>query len=648
MKKISLSLTFSPNLLPLAIFLFIFCCSLLTALDFNLRPKGFVSIPMGEGNVADVGSERYSVGGGGDVVFEIDLSTIWSNPIGLGYTAGIEGGMLINPSMGDESLDSSNNYSFYSLGGALGLYYFPLSRLFTRVDGALGVYQSAWDGTKSDPGMFFRWGGEVGFRFTPGFTLAANAGWKQFQLEDKISNSGLYIGITGQITFQTGTTHRVAVSATLDQFDPVYPVFMQLYQSAPIGTVVLRNNENAEIRDVRMFFRAGDYTASEYPCGSISILQRGQSAELPLHADFSPEILRFTDSGRVLGELVIRYRFLGQEREVVRAVTVASHNRNTVSAEGFSVDAAALAAFISPTSPEVLDFARFIAGLDRANRRSGHNGNMQYAIWFIEGLRASGIRLGETYFKETEAQYPSETLLYGTGSSRDFSLLFAAGLEAVGIQSMFVSTADDLLVAVNLGVSQSAAETLFNGIDKIFIIDNEVWLPLSMSAVNEGFMACWTEGAVILDKIFNDGIHVSFDAIGDAWAIYPPAPLPALGRNVINTDNAAATREVNRVIQQYITQEINPLIQRTQGAASTPVQQNRLGMLYQRAGRVSDAKAAYERAVGLGSVPAMTNRGNIALAENDFTAAERWFRQALTREPENIAALRGLERIAGR
>jgi Flp pilus assembly protein TadD len=121
-----------------------------------------------------------------------------------------------------------------------------------------------------------------------------------------------------------------------------------------------------------------------------------------------------------------------------------------------------------------------------------------------------------------------------------------------------------------------------------------------------------------------------------------------LGRNVIHTDNTAATNAVNRAVQAYITQEINPIIQRVQGAANSAAQQNRLGILLARAGRIADARAAYERAAGMGSVPAMTNRGNLALIENDFVAAERWFGQALARDSENRAALRGLGRIAGR
>ena len=613
-------------------------CSLLTGLDFHFRPKGFVSIPMGDGNVTEDGNERYSLGGGADFGFEIDLATVWPNPLGLGYTLGIEAGMLINVLQSEEVF----NVSYYSAGGVLVLYFFPLSRLFTRIDGAVGVYASASEELGSDPGLYFRAGGEAGFRFTPGFTLAANAGWKQFMQGESVRNSGVYAGLTGQMTIHTGSGIARGVNATLDQYGELFPVFMQLYQTNPIGNVVIRNTENAEIRNVRLFFRAAGYTASEFPCGTVSIIPRGRSAEIPLYADFSPEVLQFTDTGRIVGELVIRYSFLGQERETVRAVTVAVHNRNKIT-EG---DASVLAAFVSPTSPETLDFARFIAGLSRSNSRTGHNANMLYAVWLLEGLRASGIKLGETYSNDDEVQFPAETLAFSSGSSRDLALLFAASLESVAVPSAFIKTDDDFLVALSLGIGAASAESLFNGTDRILIINDEVWLPLSMSSYNDGFMACWTQAVRILNQAFSEGRQVDFVIVQDAWVSYPPAPLPELGRTIIRTDDEAALREVNRIIQAYITQEINPLIGRQTGI-NTAAGLNRLGILLARAGRIAEAKTAYERAAGMGSLPAMNNRGNLALTEQDFAAAERWFRQVLQRESQNRSALRGLERVSG-
>ncbi|MCL2765895.1 MAG: hypothetical protein FWD40_11565 [Treponema sp.] len=638
-------------------FLLLVNCSLLFGFDFSLRPKVFFSIPMGEGNLAPDGNEMYSTGGGGDIGLEIDFSTIWPNPLGLGYTLGVEGGMIINPMQGRSAV----NVNFYSFGGALGLYFFPLSRLLTRADAALGIGFSARDGARSEPGLFWRAGGEIGFRFTPGFTIAANAGWRQYEESGgRLLNTGAYAGLTTQMTFQTGRSNNEGVSAAFEQYGAVFPAFIQLYQNNAIGNIVIRNNESAEIRDVRVSFRAAGYTASEFLCGSVFIIPRGRSAHLPLLADFSPEILRFTDNGRIIGELVIRYRFLGQEREVIRAVNVATYNRNRITSVASQPetpsrpleDISALAAFISPTSPETLDFARFIAGLERNNRRTGHNKNLNYAIWLLEGSRASQIRVNNQSEEKSaisSVQFPAETLLFRSGSNIDLALLFASGLEGVGIRSAFLQTDDELLVALSLDVDWNAAETLFNGTGRILIVNDNVWLPLSMSALDNGFMACWTRAITILNQAFTEGMIVDFSVVENAWGIYPPAPLPELGRSILRTDNAALTREATRVIQQYVDQELAGVLRQVQTQINTSPSaalHNRLGIVQARIGRTAEAKAAYERAAGMGLVPAMTNRANLALMERDFTTAERFFRQALQRDSQNRIAARGLERVA--
>ena len=624
--------------------LLLIICTALPALDISIRPKGYLFVPLGPGNETEDGNSRYTLGGGADLNLEADLSTIWSNPLGLGYTLGLEGSMLFNALKGD----TPKNVQAYSIGGSLGLYWVPLSRLITRIDGMAGGYWPSLEGSRGDPGFYIRGGGEILFRFTPVISAGANVGWRHFFLSGDNSgsfNSGLYAGLTAQITFEAGTRgRRESTIIVFEQDEPVYPAFLQLYQNNSIGTIVLRNNENAEIRDVRVSFRANRYTTSEFLGSTISLLPRGRSVTLPLLADFSPEILQFTDTGRILGEVVIQYHFLGQERESVHTVTVAAYNRNTVT-EG---DAAALAAFISPTSPEVLEFSRHVSGIARNNRRTGHNSNMQFAVWLFEGLRASGIRLGTTYSSESEVQFPSETLAYGTGDVRDLALLFATSLESTGVPSALIELENDFIVAVSLEASQAAGETLFNGVDRILIIDDEVWLPVAMSAFNEGFTAAWNRATTLLNRAFAGDEEIDFVFVEHAWADYPPAPLPELGGRAVQTDLDTVSREANRVLQQYIDQELQPLLRQVQaqtGANATAVMFNRLGLLQLRVGRIADAKASYERAAGMGSVPAMTNRGNIALNEKDYATAERWFRQALSRDSQNAGALLGLEQI---
>ena len=625
-------------------FLFLFNVSLLPALDILLRPKGVFFAPLGSGNRTSGGGARYFPGGGADLGLEIDLASIWSNRIGLGYTAGLEGGLLINATKGS----GSGSVSVYSLGGVFGLYYYPLSRLFTRLDTAIGVYQPARKGSSGKPGFFFRGGLEAGYRFTPVFTLAGNLGWRHYPSGSSGTlNSGLYAGLTAQVTFRTGAAPAGGTSADFDQYESVYPVFMRLYQNSPIGSVLITNNENAEIRDVYLGFRAPGYTAAEYLCGSVPLIQRSRSAQLQVFADFSPAMLRFTDRGGISGEFVIRYTLLGRDRETIIPVAMETLSRNTVTV----TDSAALAALVTPASPEIVNYANHIAGIARTNRPAGHNPNMHYAICLVEGLRTSGIHLAASRTPDNEAQFPSETLAYGAGSNRDLGLLLAACLESAGVSSAYLKTDDDFITAFSLGIDQAASETLFSSFERILVIDDEVWLPLSMNALNEGFMASWTRGAETLSGVFSAEGGLDFIITGQAWKIYPPAPLPEQGGRVMRTDTTALSAGVNRAVQQYINQEIIPLVNRVQlqiNAGPAPSLYNRLGILSVRAGRMGEGRTNYEMAAGMGSVAAMTNRGGLALAERDYDAASYWFTKALENDNRNSAALRGLELIEER
>jgi hypothetical protein len=316
---------------------------------------------------------------------------------------------------------------------------------------------------------------------------------------------------------------------------------------------------------------------------------------------------------------------------------------------------------VSPASPEVLEYAKHVTGLARPKRRTGLNWNMQAAVWLFEGLRAAGIRMqredapglrdggrDEGEGRMVEAQFPAETLGFRTGNRTDAGLLFAAALEAAGIPAAFIPLDDDFIVACDLGVGPEEAELLFNGLEKALVIDSQVWMPLSMNAFNEGFMAAWNGGAETLDSVFTGGMEADFIMLETAWRIYPPAPLPAQGGTAVRVNRENLAQAADGVIGRYIGQEIQPqaeALQRLIAANPTAALYNRLGILFVRSGQAAEAKAAYERAANMGSVPAMTNRGNLALIEKDYPTAERWFKEALAQEPENSAAKRGLEKV---
>jgi tetratricopeptide (TPR) repeat protein len=244
-------------------------------------------------------------------------------------------------------------------------------------------------------------------------------------------------------------------------------------------------------------------------------------------------------------------------------------------------------------------------------------------------------------------------LAYKSGTAADTALLYGATLEAAGIRAgMIPLSGGEVLAAFDLGVNRNDAVTaaLFDGREKLLILGEEVWLPVAVSRLNEGFIAAWAEGIRRLDALAASEEEAEMVIFEDAWAVYPPAPFAALDTRIARADERVLSAACEQALQTYIQNELGPKIQalnaQIRGNPSAALY-NQLGNVYLRSGMTGEAKAAYERAAGMGSAGAMTNRGNVAVQEKDFAAAEKWFRQALQRQPDNAAAARGLRQITG-
>jgi tetratricopeptide (TPR) repeat protein len=619
----------------------------LFSLDFSFRPRGFGLFPL-----SGTSAERYSTGGGGDAVFDLDLSSLFSNPLALGYSLGLEGGGISLPvNAGDASL------SVLSGGLNASLYYYPVSRLLLRGEGTFGWFRGSGLDVSSSS-WWWRAGAEAGFRFTPNFILSASGGFRGYNDRDHdgAALAGLYAGLGLQFNFATQAAAG-SVDAALEQDEPVYPVFLSLYQNNPVGVLVITNRENAEIRDVRVSFRAGPYTASEFFCGSLSLIPRGRSARIPLLADFSPDLLNFTDNGRVSGEAVIRYRILGSERETARTVRVQVGGRGVF----LWNDPIGLAGFVSPTFPEILEYSKYLTGIARTYLRTGLNRNQQFAVYLFEGLRAGGTRLSEipeSPYREYRLsplpdtiQFPFQTLAYRSGDMDDLGILYAALLEAAGIKAALVPMRDEFVTAFSLGIGEDEAAALFNRMDRLLVVNGEVWLPLAMSAFNRGFDAAWEKAAASLNEAFSSDEDPFFIILEEAWRLYPPPVFPAQDMRYIQGREAAVVEGADRAVGAYISAEIMPKIEalnaqiRSGPSASL---YNQLGNLYLRALMPAEARQSWERAAAMGLAGAMVNLGSMSLLDRDYAAAERWFRQALSASPGNEAARRGLERAQSR
>jgi hypothetical protein len=639
---------FRPGRLRL-VCLFFFSPLLLFPLDLALRIRPFAFFPMGRN------SEYFGPGGGGDLGLDVDITGLLPNPLGLGYSLGLEAAFGLDSLAGGAGMPM-----LLSGGGTTGIFWYPLSRLSLRGEAGLGYYQwSLEEGGSSS--LWWRAGGEAGFRFNPRFSLSAAGGYRRYLSRGGgVLLAGPYAGISAQINFETRASAG-SVDVEVLQDERITPVFLSLYRAQPAAALRITNRESAEIRDLKAYFRAPGYTSAEYPCGELSRLGKGRSAELPLLADFSQELFAFTGDSRIIGELRLSYSLLGTGKTVTRSAPVEVYNRNAFR----WMDPRGIAAFVNPTAPETLGFAKSAAGLARRRFRPGVNRNLQFALWFFEALRAAGIGLGgpmDTPYGEYHlpgegglfpldgVQFPFETLAFRNGGADDLGLLYAVLLEGTGIESAFIPLKDEFIVLCSLDLDEGEAESNFEGLRRLLVVEGEVWLPLGMSAFNRGFTAAWDAGVERLDRAFEgNGEEALFILTREAWRTYPPAVLPRQKTESPGIDEALAEGAAAEALEDYARRELRPKItalkDRIDRGESSPALYNRLGLLSIRLGMNDEALPYFTRAASGGSVSAMINLGNLHLGRGDFGEAASWFTRALEADPSNGAARRGLNQV---
>ncbi len=101
--------------------------------------------------------------------------------------------------------------------------------------------------------------------------------------------AGILAGLSGHIALDTKPSEG-SITVSLEQPDPVFPLFAGMHRENGIGTLSIMNNESAEIRIVTVNFTAGNYSASLMNCGTVEVLRKRKSVDIPLYADFAPSI----------------------------------------------------------------------------------------------------------------------------------------------------------------------------------------------------------------------------------------------------------------------------------------------------------------------------------------------------------------------
>ena len=222
-------------------------------------------------------------------------------------------------------------------------------------------------------------------------------------------------------------------------------------------------------------------------------------------------------------------------------------------------------------------------------------------------------------------------------------------LESVGIGAAYIPLADDFIVAIELGDNERALLNLFNNTDNLLVVDDKIWIPVSMSSIHKDFSECWKRGVQKVTEALEADEDIEFIVLSDAWQTYPPSGFSAGETNAKIPSEKDLVKAGEDDIAKYITQEFGPQIAAVQAQIKSEgvsvTLYNRLGLLYVRAGLYDNAVSIYEISAKMGSVPAMNNLGNILSLQKKWEKAKEWYEKVLAIDPENETARKNIERI---
>lgn len=615
--------------------------------DFTLKITPTTMFPF-----LSAGRQKYDVAGAGAFV---DVGMTFFDFLNVGP----ELGFILLPKYNSKALEAGNEPNVYivPLGLQAGIFYYPFSRIEVAAGVAAGAYGSFTNG-RSHYAPWYRAYADLNFRINTRISAGLDVSWFNCQNNTWFGNpgaAGITAGLVVNFKFSTEKASGM-VDAEVECDENVFPLIYTIYKTNPIGTITVSNNESAEIRNVKVKFRAEGYTASEMECGTIRMLKKNRSEQIPFYADFSDKILRFSESGKVSGEIVIEYELLGDKRASVVPVTVSVYNRNSMR----WVDSSILSSYVSTNAPEILELSKFFVGVARNHFRTGLNKNMQFAMYVYEGIRSLGIvceEKSDTPYNTTHLdftlldyiQYPYQTLSYRSGDKDDIGVLFMSMLESVGIGAAYIPLEDDFIVAIELGDNEQALLNLFNNTDNLLVVNDKIWVPVSMSVIHKDFAESWKTGVQKVSEALDSDVDVDFIILSDAWQTYPPSGFSSGETTSKIPSEKDLVKAGEADLSKYITQEFGPQIAavqeriKTEGASVSLY--NRLGLLYVRAGMYDNAVSVYEISAKMGSVPAMNNLGNILSLQKKYAKAKEWYEKVLVVDPQNETARKNLDRI---
>jgi len=610
--------------------------------QFDIQIKPGISVPTSfskDGSIFEIGFTAQLMG---QLKFKQD-SLFFANAV-INYSN--------NPTKAD---NLSMNMISLGIGPGLDLKLFPFLNMQTGLD--LGWYVAFGDElvtTNPFASVFI----DFSFRISPSFSLSVGSTYQYFLTSSQEQLTDLYQGVSFFIGASISPNAKVR-PADIDfgdiQFLPVFPVFYKYYNDNSLGSISIQNNEKKSIYDVNVSFLVNQYMDAPKDSYYIEELKAEDKIDVPLYALFNMDIMDLTES--TMSSAVINIDYTWQETTMHKEVsqTLSIQNRNAMIWD----DDRKASAFVTAGDPYVLQLAKNVGGLVRESSNSPINLNFRIGMGIFESLKDYGIsyvvdpltpyiKLSEDLKAVDSLQFPRHTLNYKAGDCDDLTILYSSLLKAVGMETAFITVPGHIYMAFNLGISSDEMKKSFKNTEDFIIMEDEVWVPVEITQIQEGFLNAWQIGA----RLWRENIvksAVKIYPIDSAQEIYQPVGLRSENLKLDFPSNSLILESYQSTLSRFISRDIHDEVlkiqERIESSDGRPRDVNKLGVLYARYGLYDQATEQFEEIIEQEEYPqALVNLGNICFLKEDYTSAQNWYSRAAVLDPDNKSILVGLAR----
>jgi tetratricopeptide (TPR) repeat protein len=619
-----------------------------TGPDWYLSVSPELSVPLG------AEAEYFGIGGGAGLSATLRLPSLPLFYMG----GGLDYSYLTTKAPG-------TSVYVVDLGAEAGVQLQLAHSLTLRAGGEAGYFLSALNagGPPPDYNPYVMGGAQLSLGLKPSLQLSLGAAYRYraYYLSDLAASLGLSVKLgasalktalpKGYLPLQTSGRGIGFIGSKLDT---VFPVFFKHYDDHSLGSIIVRNFEDAAAKDIKATVEVKRYMDQPKSIEVVSELGPGATGELKLYGLFTDKILEIVEATKLPVSVKLSYSQYGKACEEEYVGTLSVLDRNAITWD----DDRKAAAFISSKDPLAMAFAKGVAASTRELQNPEINQNLQAAMAMHEALRVQGVNYVKDPSSALETSdrkivdfilFPQQTLAFNSGKCGDLTVLYCSMMESVGLSTALITTPGHILMAVDLEMSPDQAKRTFLRPEDLIERNGSVWLPIETTIRKDGFAKAWQEGARGWRENSAKGA-AAFYPIHDAWKAYQPVVLAGNGTLSPQKDAKAGAAAFKSQLAQFIASETGPRVAAIQAdikkRGGSAQLHNKLGVLYARYGLLDKAADQFGAALKSKSpgASAVYNMGNILFLQGKYAEALGYYTKALSASPSNATALLAVAR----